>query len=205
MGAELLVDRRIEAGRDLVAAMAATGFDMSVAFWVKTAGEGLWFLYIGSESVAPGTVGDAYVTLGDCLFKVPDPEVEFSQVRIVEAQNPIARAAMQARDRRSGRPLVRIRDDQLGDLAVAEAYIYPRIGGPMTPLEILQAVFEITNQPAGAVVHPSVLTLRDGTKVTACIDGFQLKLPGELTIDATDAVSKLPRQIAGADLMNIQP
>ena len=60
MDYELLVDEQIEDGKSLIAGLVENGFDVTVAFWVKTSEEGLWFLYIGSASVRNSSLADAY-------------------------------------------------------------------------------------------------------------------------------------------------
>lgn len=204
MDTELLVDNRIEDGQKLVAELVVAGFDVSVAFWVKTAEEGLWFLYIGSTSVEPSKIGDAYRTLYACLSKIPDPSVSISEVKLIQVSNPIAKDAIAARDRQPGRLPVRFQGKRLGSLSIEEAYIYPRVGGQMTPVEILQTLSGIANRPAATPVRPSVLTLRDGTTVTALITGFNLQIPGALTIHTLDPASNTKRQIAGDEVINIQ-
>ena len=189
MDTELLVDNRIEDGQKLVAELVIAGFDVSVAFWVKTSEEGLWFLYIGSTSVEPSKIGDAYRTLYACLSRIPDPWVDMSEVKLIQASNPIAKDAMAARDRQPGRLPVRFQGKRLGSLSIEEAYIYPRVGGQMTPGEILQTLFGMANRPAGTLVRPSVITLRGGTTVTALITGFNLQMPGGLTIHTLDPAS----------------
>ena len=204
MDTELLVDNRIEDGQKLVAELVIAGFDVSVAFWVKTSEEGLWFLYIGSTSVEPSKIGDAYRTLYACLSKIPDPWVGMSEVKLIQASNPIAKDAMAARDRQPGRLPVRFQGKRLGSLSIEEAYIYPRVGGQMTVGEILQTLFGMANRPAGTLVRPSVITLRDGTTVTALITGFNLQMPGGLTIHTLDPASNTKGQIAGDEVINIQ-
>jgi hypothetical protein len=88
MDTELLVDSRIEDGQKLVAELVIAGFDVSVAFWAKTSEEGLWFLYIGSTSVEPSKIGDAYRTLYACLSRIPDPWVGMSEVMLIQATTP---------------------------------------------------------------------------------------------------------------------
>src|SRR5206468_3730093 len=122
-------------------------FDVSVAFWAKTSEEGIWFLYIGSTSVDIAKVGDAYRTLYACLSKIPDPWVGMSEVKLIAANNPIAKEAITARDRHPGRRMVPFQGNRLGNLSVEEAYIYPRVGGQMTPGEILQTLFGMANRP----------------------------------------------------------
>jgi hypothetical protein len=204
MDTELLVDNRIEDGQKLMAELAIAGFDVSVAFWVKTSEEELWFLYIGSKSVEPSKIGDAYRTVYACLTKLPDPSVSMSEVKLIQASNPIAKDAIAARDRQPARLPLRFRGKSLGNLSIEEAYIYPRVGGPMAPGEILQTLFGIAKRPAAAPARPSVITLRDGTTVTALITGFNLQLPGCLTIQTLDPTSSTKREISGDDVIEIQ-
>lgn len=204
MDTELLVDNRIEDGQKLVAELVLAGFDVSVAFWGKTSEEGLWFLYIGSTSVEPSKIGDAYRTLYACLSKIPDPSMGMSEVKLIEATNPIAKDAMAARDRQPGRLPVRFQGRRLGNLSIDEAHIYPRIGGQMMPGEILQTLIGMSNRPAGTLVRPSVITLRGGAKVNVLITGFNLQLPGGLIIDTLDPVSNTKMQISGDEVIDIQ-
>jgi hypothetical protein len=209
MDTELLVENRIEDGQKLVTELVVAGFDVSVAAWVKTGEEGLWSLYIGSTSAESSRIGDAYRTLYACLSKIPDPWVDMSEVQLIEASNPIAKDAMAARDRQPGRLPLRFQGKRLGNLSIEEAYIYPRIGGPMTPREILQTLLGMANRPAGTLVRPSVITLRGGTTVTALITGFDVnfdpKTPLDLTIHTQDPASNTKGQVAVDDVINIQP
>lgn len=204
MDTELLVDNRIEEGQKLVAELAIAGFEVSVAFWVKVADEGLWFLYVGSTSVEPSKIGDAYRTVYACLSKIPDSWVGMSEVKLIQADNPIAKDAIAIRDRQPGRMLVRLQGMRLGNLSIEDAYIYPRLGGQMAPGDILQTLIGIAKRPAGSPARPTVITLRDGRTVTALITGFNLQLPGGLTIQTVDPTSNIKQQIAGDDVVNIQ-
>lgn len=204
MDTELLVDNRIEDGQMLLAELVMEGFDVSVAFWVKTSEDELWFLYIGSTSVEPSKIGDAYRLLYACLSKIPNACVSMSEVKLIQASNPIARDAIAVRDRQQGRLPVRIQGKRLGSMSIDEAYIYPRVGGQMTPAEILQTLFGMANRPAATPVRPSVITLRGGATVTALITGFNLQMPGSLTIHTLDPDSNTKNQIAGDEVINIQ-
>jgi hypothetical protein len=128
-----------------------------------------------------------------------------SEIQLIPASHPIAQDAIAVRDRHPGRRLIRYPGDRLGSVSVEEAYIYPRVGGPMTPGEILQTLVDLSNRPAAAPVRPSVIRLRDGTTLTALITGFNLQLPGSLTIQTLDPSSNRKRQIAVEDVVNIQP
>jgi len=60
MDTEILVGSQFDDGRRLVGQVVRDGFDVSVAFWVKTSEEGLWRLYIASPSVDAERPGEAY-------------------------------------------------------------------------------------------------------------------------------------------------
>jgi hypothetical protein len=128
MDTELLVEDRIEDGRRLVAELIKEGFDVTVAFWVRTSEEGLWFLYVGSTSVESGKVGDAYITAYDCLARLPNSSISLSDIKLVPATNPIAKDAKEIRDRYAGRVPTKYHGKQLGRMAIEEAYIYPEPG-----------------------------------------------------------------------------
>lgn len=204
MDTELLVDNRIEDGQKLIAELVIAGFDVSVAFWVKTSEEGLWFLYIGSTSLEPSKVGDAYRTLYACLSKIPNAWIGMSEVKLIQASNPIAKDAIAARDRQPSRLPVRFQGSRLGNVSIEEAYIYPHVGGQMTSGEILQTLLGMANRPAGTQGRPSAITLRAGSTVTALITGFDLQMPGGLTIHTLDPASNKKGQILGDDVINIQ-
>jgi hypothetical protein len=46
-----LVEDQIDDGRRFVERFAADGHSVQAAFWVKTAEEGLWFLYVATDLV----------------------------------------------------------------------------------------------------------------------------------------------------------
>jgi hypothetical protein len=74
----------------------------------------------------------------------------------------------------------------------------------MTPTEIRQTLFGMANRPAATRARPAVITLRDGTKVTALINGFNLEMPGGLTLHTLDPATGSKGQIAGDEVINIQ-
>src|SRR5437870_5300050 len=102
MDTELLVENRIDDGAMLLAELVRSGFDVTVATWVRTSEEGRWFFYIGSNSVSPESLADAYRTVYSCLSKIPDPRIGLSEIKLVSASNPIARDAIAVRDRIPG-------------------------------------------------------------------------------------------------------
>lgn len=204
MEQELLVENRIEDGEKLLAELVRSSFDVSVAFWVLTSEENSWFLYIGSNTIKPDRVGDSYGMLYTSLSKLPDISVSISDVKLVHPSNPIARGAIGERDRRPGRIPVSYRGKRLGDMAIEEAYIYPRIG-PMTRDEVRQTVMALLTRSGPA--QPSTFILADGTTTQAIPIGMHLNLAGPtrgLQFELLDPVTSQRQVVAADDVLNIQ-
>jgi hypothetical protein len=200
MDYELLVDEQIEAGKSLLAGLVHDGFDVTVAFWVRTSEEGLWFLYIGSTSVRTMSLADAYRVVYGVLRRIPNSEISISNVKIVDADNPIARSAIEVRDRYPARLPTRYNGKRLGNMSIEEAYIYPRTGG-MTRTEVLQAVTGLMNRTG--VLAPSLVTLRDGTQFQAVPVGIQMNVPGAIQVVFHDLVASTNRSIPVDDVVGI--
>ena len=117
---------------------------------------------------------------------------------------PIAIDAIAVRDRQPSRLPVRFQDRRLGNVSIEDAFIYPPVGGLMTSGELLQALIGMSNRPAGTQARPSVITLRDGATITAIVTGFNLQMPGAVTIDTLDPASNTKGQLEGDEVINIQ-
>jgi hypothetical protein len=202
MDTELLVDNRIDDGAKLLAELVRSGFDVTVAAWVRTREEGLWFLYIGSNSASPENVADAYRTVYVCLRNIPDSSVGISEIKLVHASNPIARDALAVRDRSSGRMPIRYRGKALGNLALEEAYVYPPMAGPMTPADVLQTVLGLMNRRGR--LQPSTVTLRDGTAIRAIPTGIRMRQPGDVQVTLLDPDTNAERAVEADEVVNIQ-
>jgi len=126
MDTELLVENQIDDGQRLVDQLIRDGFDISVAFWVKTSEEGLSRLYIASPSVDEGKLGEAYRKVYASLGNIPSSWVSPSDIKLVNDMNPIAREAVEVRDRYPLRTPTRYHGKRLGGLSTTEAYSYPR-------------------------------------------------------------------------------
>jgi hypothetical protein len=130
MAEELLVDDQIDNGQMIVDQLLADGFDVTVAFWAKH-DEGFWRMYIASPAFDDRKPGPNYLTIRDSLGKLPDPEVRFWPINLINDENPMARQALQIAGRPGKTEGIRYRGTRLGDLPIEEAYIYPR---PAVPL-----------------------------------------------------------------------
>jgi hypothetical protein len=203
MDTELLVDDRIEDGRELLAQLAVTGFDITVAFWVRTSDEDLWFLYIASSAVARGSIGDAYGIVYSALSRLPNPSITLSDIKLVRPENPIAAAAKAVLDRYAAKIPTRYKGDWLGELAIEEAYIYPPMESKPDRAEILRTVAQLMNRTGP--VQPSVVTLRDGSILHAIPVGLQARRQGAgIVVVVDDVTSGQTQSLAIDEITNIQ-
>jgi hypothetical protein len=200
MDYELLVDESIEDGKSIVAELVRDGFDVTVAFWLKTGDEGLWFLYIGSTSVRAMSLADAYRVVYNVVRRIPNVRVSISDIKIVDADNPVAKHAVEIRDRHAARLSTRYKGKKLGDMDIEEAYIYPSTGG-MTLSEVLQTVTGLMNRTGS--LAPSLITLRDGTQFRAIPVGIQMNLPGPIDVEFRDLSGQSDRSIPVGDIVTI--
>jgi hypothetical protein len=202
MDTELLVENRIDDGRKLVSQLVNDGFEVVAAFWVRTRDERLWFLYIASPAVVPEKIGDAYRAAYAALSKVPGSGISLSQIKLVRPENPVARDAIAARDRSPSRIPARYHGEALGGLAIEEAYIYPEVLGPMTPVEVLQTVAALMNR--SGFVQPPVVTFRDGSTIRAIPISIQARQPGNVEIGFLEVGTNASRIVRADEVVNIQ-
>lgn len=200
MDHELLVDEQIEDGKSLIAGLVQDGFDVTVAFWARTSEEGLWFLYIGSASVRAMGLADAYRFVYGALRRLPDARIALSGIKLVDADNPIARSAIEARDRFPARLPIRYNGKKLGNMAIEEAYIYPHSGG-MTRAEVLQTITGLMNRTS--ILVPSLVKLRDGTQFQAVPVGIQGNTPGAIQVVFHDLEASTNRSVPVDDVVGI--
>jgi hypothetical protein len=125
MDTEILVGSQFDDGRRLVGQIIRDGFDVSVAFWVKTSEEGLWHLYIASPAVDAERPGEAYQKVYTSLSKIPDSAVSLPDIKLINDESPIAQDVIAICDRYPARVPRRFRGKRIGNLSIVEAYIYP--------------------------------------------------------------------------------
>ncbi len=124
MAQELLVDQHIEAGQRFISEIQ-TSLPVSVAFWVLPATSEEWRLYVAIDGLA-GTglraaVGEVHRLLFDKRTQWLDP----LRVYLIDSTEPMARAAIAARDRFPGHEPVRYHGSWMG-MEISGAVIYPR-------------------------------------------------------------------------------
>ncbi len=201
MDQELLVDPQIEDGRTLIADLERDGLPVFVAFWVKVRGEETWNFYIGVEEDKIEPPDNAphfvYVTVG----AIPDSTLTPMDINFVDPTDPIAIDAIRIRDRYPARLATRYRGKRLGDLAIDEAYIYPSSTGLMSPDQVAQAVAGLMGRPSPP--SPSIVTLRDGTRIDAVPVGMERAEHGGVRIVLRDLNTGLDRSIPANEVASI--
>jgi len=119
---------RIEAGRVLVEQFGAT-FPVKVAFWLKGSEDQEWTLYIASEAINETDFGRAYgqavVLSGRLGGRMTGFAFDPYRLRVVSANDPVARAAIEIQKRFPPGMPTRYRGPQLGGIGIEEVYIYP--------------------------------------------------------------------------------
>ena len=164
-----LVDKKIDDGRRFVERFAADGNPVQTAFWVKTAEEGIWFLYVSSEIFDRDGPAAAYRNVHASLRKLDQPSVSSSEIKIISPNNPLAKDVLAIVSRHPGR--LATGRTTLGSMEVEQAIIYPSRSftftqaNPMTPEEIGREILRLMNRGSGSL-QPSRVALKDGTTFT---------------------------------------
>jgi hypothetical protein len=125
MDSETLVIERIDAGARFLALLEKY-LPVKVAFWLKAAEETKWFLYVASDQVNDATRGAHYEDVGRAVKVLDDPNFNSFRVKLLSADQPLARAALE-RSRQASRwsgPVI-VNGGLFGGMSVAEVYIYP--------------------------------------------------------------------------------
>lgn len=124
MGEELLVIEQIDAGADFVRDFSEH-FPVSVACWVVPAESDNLFLYIGSDNIDDGNIDVAYREVLQRLRGRRNQWLDPFQIKLVNSCDPIARDAIQIRDRYPGKTPTRYHGSSMGGMSIQGAYIYP--------------------------------------------------------------------------------
>jgi hypothetical protein len=135
MAQATLVEMQIKEGQRLIDRLAQEGVAVPAAAWVKESDSGDWYLYLATPLVSEGgKKKPAYHRVNTVIREMRkegfgmDPFAK----KVIGPNDPIAKDLVAHRDGRPGGPPTLFRGSRLGDLAVEEAYIYPR---PPTPEE----------------------------------------------------------------------
>jgi hypothetical protein len=203
-----LVEDQIDDGRRFVERFAADGNPVQAAFWVKTAEEGLWFLYVVSEIIDRMGPAAAYRAVHASLQKLGESWVSSSEIKIISPSNPVAKDVLQVMARHPGRLATRFGGKALGSMAVEQTYIYPphfftfTRANPMTTEEVGREIVRLMNRSSG-VPQPSRVTLKDGTVFNGVPFALELGTQRALVVRLIADGEALPREVRLDEIASI--
>lgn len=115
---------QIDAGARLVNEFDAYA-PLRAAFWLKSKDEGEWFLYLASDRIDDTNFDRAYGEVLRLTSKSPSPWLDPFQVKVVAADDPLAKDVIALLAKYPGRGALRYHGRELGGLPVEDVYIYP--------------------------------------------------------------------------------
>jgi len=124
MDQDLLVIEQIDAGADFVRDFNDY-VSVSVAWWVNPAESDNLFLYIASDNIDDSNIDVAYREVLRRLSGKRSHWLDPFQVKLVNSSDPIAREAMQIRDRYPAKIPTHYHGSSIGGMSIDGAYIYP--------------------------------------------------------------------------------
>ncbi len=120
-----LVEDQIADGRRFVEQFAADGNTVRAAFWVKSAEEGDWFLYVVTDIYDTDGPAASYRSVHRSLGKLKNSWISSSEIKVIGPRNPIAKDAIAIMDRFPGRSATWSGSKSLGSMTVEQTFIYP--------------------------------------------------------------------------------
>lgn len=189
-----MVGNQIEDGQRLIDELIDKGIDIRAACWIKRVEPDRWSLYIATPLVDEKGEIQAYRQVFQVLGSLQDLWFTSSDVVIIGAKHPLARAVSETRRRFSGRTLTRVQNLVLGDVFAEEACIYT-LG--KTPVPIYGLVYR--GEPRIAL-HLSFEPHNPHSKVIVENMGERNEYPAETGIDwvvAAPEGAKLERNHIG--------
>jgi hypothetical protein len=203
-----LVDNQIDDGRRFIERFAADGNPVQAAFWVKTAEDGLWFLYVATELIDRVGPAAAYRAVHASLRRLGESWVSSSEIKVVSPSNPIARDVLAIMARHPGRLATRFGAKMLGSMAVDQVYIYPSHvftftqANPMTTEEVGREILRLMNRGPG-ILQPSRVTLKDGTTFNGVPFSFHLGSQNAVVVSFIADGEVVPRVVRLDEIASI--
>lgn len=208
MDQSTLVENQIDDGRRFIERFAADGNSVQAAFWVKTAEEGLWFLYVATEIVAQQGPAAAYRAVQASLRKLNESWISSSEIKVVSPGNPIAKDVLEIMSRYPGRLATRFGGKTLGSMAVEHVYIYPSLfftfaqSNPMTTEEIGREILRLMNRGPG-IQQPSRVTMKDGSTFNGVPISFHFGNQNAVVVSFVADGEVAPRVVGLAEIASI--
>ncbi|MCI0640395.1 MAG: hypothetical protein L0Y72_29830 [Gemmataceae bacterium] len=120
-----LVTDQIKDGESLLEQLVRDGFDVGIAFWLKSSEDEHWFLYIASDVVDQKGVQRAYREIHKSITALSPSSVDPFEIKLVGLNDPIVSDIRKLRNPNTPRIPMRIRGIRLGGERIDEVYVYP--------------------------------------------------------------------------------
>ena len=98
---------------------------VKAAFWLKASDESQRYLYIASDQIDATNFDVAYGEVLRVASQIRSIFFDPFQVKVINADKPLAKAAMEINRRFPGRIGTRLGGRMFGDIYIDSAYIYP--------------------------------------------------------------------------------
>jgi hypothetical protein len=118
-----LVDDQIDAGAKFLGEFRKYN-PIQSAFWLKESDEGEWSLYVASDQITDDNFDVKYGDVLRIAGQLGDPLFDPFQVKLIGADDPLAKAASDMNRRFPGPVATRFHGQVFGGLPVEEVYIY---------------------------------------------------------------------------------
>ena len=137
MDQDTVVSEKTERGKQLIKELAATGFEVRVAFWAKPTEERKWILYLASPFFDEKGPSAAYRHVLGLLRKMPDLWIDPFEVRLLGLNDSLTEAALAITEPKVPNSPFAVRNPKpypgmtyfngstLGGISMDGAYIYP--------------------------------------------------------------------------------
>lgn len=121
-----LVNEEIDAGAELVREFNKYE-PVQAAFWIKAQDDMHRYLYIASDRIDDTNFDVAYGEVLRLADELRSPYLDPFRVKLINAETPLAQAAVEIHHRFPGRMATRFGGKSFGGISVDDVYIYPTL------------------------------------------------------------------------------
>ncbi|HWG47094.1 MAG TPA: hypothetical protein VN688_30295 [Gemmataceae bacterium] len=119
-----LVEQQLEAGIRFLSEFHKYA-PVQIAFWLKETDEGAWYLYVASDQITDENCDDGYGEVVRIMAMMRDPWLDMFQVKLIGADEPLAKAVTDLQRRYPSRTPARFFNKTFGYISAEEVCIYP--------------------------------------------------------------------------------
>ncbi len=121
-----LVKEEIDAGEEL-ARQFNEYLPVKAAFWLKPSDGPYRYLHIASEGINDQNLDVGYGEVLRLANRMRSPYMNPFRVKLLSADNPLARAAAEINERFPGNIATRFEGESFGGIGVEDVYVYPAL------------------------------------------------------------------------------